>query len=228
MQPAIVAKPVRLAPHPLIKWTWSGAKLFGGLLDFPGRPGMSYFLAYSKSKSKTWLGMKKKIILNTKYALTIFFTQCYLAAILRSASSPLKHPTIQLVYWAEIAHLFPSSTSMVASFDISLFLFSAHPAPEMHSGWADSCEGWIRCHRKLSCWENHPGTCLCIHILMRVLCLDIMSVFIKGTGWGVVVGWGLGLVWVWLIMTGWIVRGFSLYLASIVPICLYRVVFRCE
>ena len=106
----MVAKPGSLAPHSLIKWTWSGVKLFGGLLDFPGRPGVSYFLA--------WLGMKI-FIFNSKDALTIFFTQCYLATILRSASLPLKHSTIQLVYWAEIVHFLPSSTRMVASFEIS-------------------------------------------------------------------------------------------------------------
>ena len=58
-----------------------------------------------------WLGMKI-FILNTKDALTIFFTQCYLATILRSASLPRKHSTIQLVYWAKIEHFLPSSTRM--------------------------------------------------------------------------------------------------------------------
>ena len=56
----MVAKPGSLAPHSLIKWTWSGVKLFGGLLNFP----VSYFLA--------WLGMKI-FILNMKDALTIFY-----------------------------------------------------------------------------------------------------------------------------------------------------------
>ena len=117
-----------------------GVKLFGGLLDFPSRPGVSYFL--------TWLGMKI-FIFNTKDALTIFFTQCYLAAIPRSASLPLKHSTIQLVYWAEIVHFLPSSTRMVASFEISLFLFSAHSAPEMHPGWSKSVSWFVplRCCR---------------------------------------------------------------------------------
>ena len=131
----MVAKPGSLAPHSLIKWTWSGVKLFGGLLDFPGRPGVSYFLA--------WLGMKISIF-NTKDALTIFFTQCYLATILRSASLPLKHSTIQSVYWAEIVHFLPSSTRMVASFEMSLFLFSAHSAPEMHPGWSKSVSWFVR------------------------------------------------------------------------------------
>ena len=131
----MVAKPGSLAPHSPIKWTWSGLKLFGGLLDFPGRPGVSYFLA--------WLGMKI-FILNTKDALTIFFTHSYLAAILGSASLPLKHSTIQLVYWAEIMHFFPSSTRMVASFEISLFLFSAHSAPETHPVWSKSVSWYVR------------------------------------------------------------------------------------
>ena len=70
---------------------------------------MSYFL--------DWLGMKM-FKLNTKDMLTICFTQCYLAAILRSASLPRKHSMIELVYWAEIAHFFLSGTRMVASFEI--------------------------------------------------------------------------------------------------------------
>ena len=106
-----------------------------GLLDFPGRPGLAYFLAL--------LGMKI-FIFNMKDALTIFFTQCYLAAILRSASLPLKHPSIQLVYWAEIVHFFPSSTRMVASFEISLFLYSEHSALEMHPGWSKSVSWFVR------------------------------------------------------------------------------------
>ena len=131
----MVAKPGSLALHSLIKLTWSGVKLFGGLLDFPGRPEVSYFLA--------WLGMKISIS-NTKDALTIFFTQCYLAAILRSALLPLKHSTIQSVYWAEIVHFLPSSTRMVASLEISLFLFSAHSVPEMHPGWSKSVSWFVR------------------------------------------------------------------------------------
>ena len=131
----MVAKPGSLAPHSLINWTWSGVKLFGGLLDFPGRPGVSYFLA--------WLGMKI-FIFNTNDALTIFFTQCYLAAILWSASLQLKHSTLQLVYWAEIVHFFPSSTRMVASFEITVFLFSAHSAPEMYPGWSKAVSGFVR------------------------------------------------------------------------------------
>ena len=49
--------------------------------------------------------------------------------------------------------------------------------------WADSCEGWIRCRLKLSAWRNHPGTWLCVHILMLV------CFFTKGIGWGGVLGW---------------------------------------
>ena len=49
--------------------------------------------------------------------------------------------------------------------------------------WADSCEGWIGCRRKLSAWRNHPGTWLCVHILMLV------CFFTKGIGWGGVLGW---------------------------------------
>ena len=174
----MVAKPGSLAPPSLIKWTWSGVKLFGGLLDFPGRPGVSYFLA--------WLGMKI-FIFNTKDALKIFFTQCYLAAILRSASLPLKHSIIQLVYWAEIVHFLPSSTRMVASFEISLFIFSAHSALE-HPGWSKSVSWFVRgVDQKLSARGNHPGTWLFVHILMLVCFL------LKGLGggweWGGVLGW---------------------------------------
>ena len=185
-----------------------------GLLDFPGRPGLAYFLA--------WLGMKI-FIFNTKDALTIFFTQCYLAAILWSASLPLKHPTIQLVYWAEIVHFLPSITRMVASFEISLFLFSAHSAPEMHPGWSKSVSWFVRgldqvSSKTFSSRKSSWNLTMCPHI-------DACLFFIKGIAWGVVVGWGLGLVWVWLIITGWIVSYFyPLYFASIVPICMYRVV----
>ena len=126
--------------EPTIHYDWGNSNLYlyrpitwGP--DFPGRPGVSYFL--------TWLGMKISIF-NTKDALTIFFTQCFLAAILRSALLPLKHSTIQSVYWAEIVHFLPSSTRMVASFEISLFLFSAHSAPEMHPGWSKSVSWFVR------------------------------------------------------------------------------------
>ena len=103
---------------------------------------LSYSLSSKITGFSSWLGMKISIF-NTKDALTIFFTQ-YLAAILRSALLPLKHSTIQLVYWAEIVHFLPSSTRMVASFDISLFLFSAHSAPEMHPGWSKSVSWFVR------------------------------------------------------------------------------------
>ena len=46
------------------------------------------------------------------------FTQCYLAAILRSDSLPRKHSTIKLVHWAEITHFYPPSAGIVASFEI--------------------------------------------------------------------------------------------------------------
>ena len=131
----MVAKPGSLSPHSLTRWTRSGVKLFGGLLDFLGRPGVSYFLA--------WVGMKI-FILNTKDALTIFCTQCYVAAILRSSSLLRKHSTVQLVYWAEITHSFPSSTRMVTSFEICLFLFSTHSAPEMNPGWSKSVSWFVR------------------------------------------------------------------------------------
>ena len=185
----MVAKPGSLAPHSLIKWTWSGVKLFGGLLDFPGRPGVFYFLA--------WLGMKI-FILNTKDALTIFFTQSYLAAILWSASLPRKHSTIQLVYWAEIAHLSPSSTRMVASFDISLILFSAHSAPEMNPGWSKSVSWFVRgmdqvssntFRARKSSWYLTMcpliDACFMFGQKIRFLLKGLRG----GSGWGGVLGW---------------------------------------
>ena len=142
----------------------------------------------------------KIFIFNTKDALTIFFTQCYLAAILRSASLPLKHSTIQLVYWAEIEHFFPLSTRMVASFEISLFLFSAHSAPEMHPGWSKSVSWFVRGMDQVSSitFSSRKSSwylTMCLHI-------DACLFFTKG------IGWGLGLVCVWLIITGWIVSFF--------------------
>ena len=95
--------------------------------------------------------------------------------------------------------------------------------------WADSCEGWIRCYRKLS-RGNHPGIWLCVHILMLVLCLDkkIRVFLLNGLVWGWEWGGVLGWYGFWLILTGWIVGFFPLYFASIVPICMYRVVIGCE
>ena len=166
------AKPGSLAPHSLITWMSSGIKLFGGLLDFTGRPGVPYYLA--------WRGMKI-FILNTKDALTIFFTQCYLVAILRSASLPGKHPTIQLAYWAEIVHLFPSSTRMVASFGIpcpsSARTWLRRCTQGGANPWADSCKGWIRSRKSSWCLTMCPPIDGCL--LLKGL----------GGGGGGVLGW---------------------------------------
>ena len=53
----MAAKTSKLVPHSLIRLMWCGVKLFGGLPDFPGRPGVFYFLA--------WPGMKM-LTLNTE------------------------------------------------------------------------------------------------------------------------------------------------------------------
>ena len=215
----MVARPGSLVPHALIKWPWSGVKLFGGLLDFPGRPGVSYFLA--------WLGMKV-FILNTKDVLTIFFTQCYLAAILWSASLPWKHSTMQLVYWVEIVHFSPSNTRMVASLEISLFLFSAHSAPEMHPGWSKSVSWFVRgmdqvssrtFRLRISSWY----LIMCPHIDGCVMFGLKKTFFTKGIGRGE--SWaGMGLINYY----GMDVEFFPLYFASIVPTCMCRVVISCE
>ena len=130
----MVAKPGSLAPHSLIKWMWSGVKLFGGLLDFPYRPGVTYLLA--------WLGMNI-FILNTKDVLTILFIQCYLAPILRSASLPQKHSTIQLVYWAETRISFRQVPGW-SPHSRFFFLLSSHSAPEMNRGWSKSVSWFLR------------------------------------------------------------------------------------
>ena len=88
--------------------------------------------------------------------------------------------------------------------------------------WADSCEGWIRCHWKLSARGNHPGTWLCVHILMLV-CFLLKGLGGGGSGVG---SWaGIGLI----IYNGMDCElFFHLYFASIVPICMYRVVIGYE
>ena len=148
----------------------------------PRQTRLSYFLV--------WLGMKS-FIFNPKDALTIFFTQCYLATILRSASLPLKHSAIQLVHWAEIVHFLPSSTRMVASFETSLFLFSALSAPEMHPGWSKSVSWFVRgmdqvSSKTFSSRKSSWYLTMCPHI-------DACLFFTKAIGWGW--EWGGVLDW---------------------------------
>ena len=174
----MVAKPGSLAPHSLTRWTRSGVKLFGGLLDFPGRPGVSYFLA--------WLGMYNWYI-----------------------GPKSRIPFRQVPGWWPHSRFACSSSARTR-----LRRWTHGEANPL----VDSCGGWIKCHRKLL--GSRISSCYLImgpHVDGCVMLGYKNSVFLL-KGWG---GDGVEFVGSWAEV-------FTLYFASIVPICMYRDVIGCE
>ena len=198
----MVTKPGSLAPHSLIKWTRSGVKLFGGLLDFPRQfrnvllPGLA--------------GNENFHIQHERRFDNLFHTML-------SSRNPVVSFIASKALHNTVGILGRNRAFLSVKYqDGRLIRDFLVPQRTLGSGDAPRVEQI----RKLIRARDGSGVVDNFQLEEIILVLDYvstywcLSVFLQ-IGWGVGVGRGLWLVWVWLIITGWIVSFFPCTLTQL-------------